>query len=211
MALGCRRQNLGFGVIEMDKKQTQWMVVALGAVLLLAGCQQQTEEKAPPRERAENAQVGAALTGVPEFFRVESNEGEQFTLVPKDETILGRVSIEAGATAIGGVNLVAAVEKHKAAIEAIEGSEYKGQRELGSHLGTAFYSRGLYPDDGGQITEETVIFLVHPWGDRTLQLIYRYPAGDDSKERLADQLFAVLEELEAMPKLGEGEAQTPTE
>lgn len=195
----------------MDKKQMQWMGAALGVVFFLTGCQQQTEETAPPRERAENLQVGVALTGVPEFFRVEANEEEQFTLVPKDETIRGRVFIEAGEPGIGGVNLVAAVEKHREGIEAIEGAEYKGQRELGSHLGTAFYSRGRYPDDGGQTTEETVIFLVHPWGDRTLRLVYRYPAGEDSKERLADQLFAVLEELEPVARPGDGDEQTPAE
>lgn len=195
----------------MKTQQMHWTMAALGVLFLLVGCQQQTtEEPPPPRERAENPQVGIALAGVPEFFKVEVNEGDHFSLVPKDETISGRVFIRTGDKGVGGVNLVAAVEKHREGIEAIEGAEYKGQRELGSHLGTAFYSRGRFPDDGGQITEETIVFLVHPWSDRTLQLVYRYPAGEDSKERLQDQLFSILEELEPLPAPEEGgEAAAP--
>ena len=182
--------------------------VLLGSLLFLPGCQQQTGEEAPPGERVENPNVGIAIAALPSFFAVESNEGEQIALVPADGTTPGRLLVQAGPAESGGINLVAAVQAHADSIRDDFGGQYKGQNELGSHLGTAFYSRGQYDDDGGQTTEETVIFLVHPWGDRTLQLIYRYPPGEDSKARLEDQLFEVLGELEPLDQSPAPEASS---
>lgn len=173
------------------------IVVALSAGLAFAACQPKEPEAEPePAQRVENAEVGIVLADVPDFFALEINDGSRLELVPADGATAGRVFVRAGEPESGGINLVAAVEEHKEAILAASG-EYQGQRELGTPLGTAFYSRGRYLDDGGQTTEETVIFMVHPRGDRTLQLVYRYPAGDDSKERIQDQLFSLLEVLEA--------------
>ncbi len=184
-------------------------LVFFAAIFVLAclGCQQGAPEPAAAVvERVENPQVGVALAALPPDFKVEANQGSRFELVPAAEGGTGRLAIVAGVQETGGINLVAAVELHKEQILARQGGEYKGQRELGSHLGTAFYSRGHYPEGAG-ITEETVIFLVHPWGDRTLQLIYRYPAADDSKQRIEDQLFAVMGEIEPLASPAAGPAE----
>ena len=173
-----------------------FLLVTLCALMMLPGCQPKEPEPEPdPPQRVENSEVGVVLTDVPDFFFLEVNDGSRLELVPADGTTAGRVFVRAGEQETGGINLVAAVEEHKATILSASG-EYQGQRELGTQMGTAFYSRGRFPDDGGQTTEETVIFMVHPLGDRTLQLVYRYPAGDDSKERIQDQLFSLLEVLE---------------
>ncbi len=174
--------------------------VAIVLTLGLGACKQKEEAPAPPpAERVENSQLGVAIAALPPVFKVAANEGTRLELVPAAEGLTGTLAVVAGEAETGGINLVAAVEDHKTEIEAREGGEYKGQRELGSQLGTAFYSRGHYPGDDGATVEETVIFLVHPWGDRTLQLVYRYPAADDTKVRIEDHLFAVLGELEALP------------
>ncbi len=175
--------------------------------VFLPGCQPEEPEPEPePAQRVENPEVGVVLTDVPDFFALEVNDGSRLELVPADGTTAGRVFVRAGEPETGGINLVAAVEEHKATILAASG-EFQGQRELGTQMGTAFYSRGRFPDDGGQTTEETVIFMVHPLGDRTLQLVYRYPAGDDSKERIQDQLFSLLEVLEPLSESGASPAE----
>ncbi len=186
-----------------DQTRKTFLTVALAmvATLGLGGCKEQEEAPPPPppAERVENAQLGVAIAALPSILRLTANEGATIKLAPSAEGVTGELTVVAGEAESGGINLVAAVEGHKAEIGAREGSEYKGQRELGSQLGTAFYSRGHYPGDDGSTVEETVIFLVHPWGDRTLQLVYRYPAADDTQVRIQDHLFTLLGELEALP------------
>ena len=179
-------------------RQFPWAALLVLA-LVLPGCQQQTGEEAPPAVRVENPKVGVAIAALHPFFKVEVNDGEQFILKPADDQVAGSLQVIAmDPPELGGVNLVAAVNEHADEMRAIEGAEYKGQQELGGPLGTAYYSRGQFPDDGGQTTEEVSIFMMHPWGDRILKLVYSYPAADDSKERLQDQLFEVLGELEPL-------------
>ncbi len=184
-----------------QSRQTRIILsLTIALSLGLGGCKQQEEAPPPPpAERVENAQLGVAIAALPAVLRVTANDGATIELVPAAEGGTGSLSVAAGEAETGGINLVAAVEGHKAEIVAREGGEYKGQRELGSQLGTAFYSRGHYPGDDGATVEETVIFLVHPWGDRTLQLIYRYPAADDTQVRIQEHLFSLLGELEALP------------
>lgn len=190
-----------------NKRFSFLFVLLLLWSLLALACQPASEEDvAPPAgERAENEVVGVAVASVPGFFRVAANDGASFELVPADSTVAGTLTIAAGEPGVGGVNLVAAIEQHKADLLAREGGEYKGQRELGTQFGTAFYSRGQYPENGG-VTEETAIFMIHPLGDRTLNLTYRYPASDDSAERIQNQLFDVMGELEPA---GEAAATDP--
>ncbi len=184
----------------------QTIPTALLTVLALLGawgCRQPAEEPPPAGEtagsgRVENAEVGVAVAALPTFFQVAVNEGPRLELAPAASDGAGLLVIVAGEPQTAGVNLVAAIEAHQAEILARPGGEYKGQRELGSHLGTAFYSRGRYATEGGAVEEETVVFLVHPRGGRTLELRYRYPAGDgeDTRMRIEDHLFEVLGELE---------------
>lgn len=180
----------------------------LALILLLSvGCKS-PEAEAPveePPERIENAQLGVALADVPDFFQVASKDGAVIELTPKDATVEGTLTVSATETETGGINLVAAMEEHKTDLSSREAGSYKGQRELGSQLGTAFYSRGQWSEDG-RMMEETVVFLIHPWGDRKLLLTYVYPAGDDSSARLMEQLFAVLGELEPLSDAAPEEA-----
>ena len=177
------------------------LMTAAVLVAALSACapsgENPAEETVAKGERVENAELGMAVAEVPAFFKVGSNQGSVIELVPADPQIEGTLKIQESEAETGGINLVAAVERHKADLEARPDGVFKGQRELGSQLGTAFYSRGQYTEDGRAL-EETVIFIVHPKGDRELQMVYNYPAGDDSKERLTDQLFGVLGELEVV-------------
>lgn len=172
--------------------------LCLVGALALTGCAQEEEAAAPPRgERVENAELGMAVAEVPSFFKLVSNQGTVIELAPASEEVEGVLKIQESAAETGGINLVAAIERQKADFEGRENGEFKGQRELGTQLGTAFYARGLYTEAGRNM-EEVIIFMVHPKGDRELQMVYTYPAAEDSKERLTDQLFSVLGELEAL-------------
>jgi hypothetical protein len=171
------------------------------AALTLVACQpaQETADSAPAPERepvrVENADLGVAVADLDSFFQVSSTDGATIVLRSADPAVAGELTISAAEPkAAGGVNLVAAIEEHKASVEA-RGGEFKGQRELGGPLGTAFYSRGHYTAEDGTPTEETKIHTVHPHGDRVLHLTYVYPQGEDSAQRIQDQLFAVLGEL----------------
>ncbi len=180
-------------------------ITALALAAGTLGCQQSAPpepEPDPVGERIENAAAGVAIAALPSILRLVAVDGERIVLGLTEEGAVGELVVTPGEPQIGGINLVAAVEDHKQEILARPGGDYKGQQELGSPLGTAFYSRGRYlkAEDETAVEEETVIFLVHPWGDRNLQLVYRYPAGEDSKERIEDHLFELLGEVEALPE-----------
>jgi hypothetical protein len=183
-------------------------IAALALAFGVAGCRQAPPpepQAAPAGERIENPEAGVAIAALPPIFKLVAVDGERIVLALAAAGAQGEIVVTPGEPEVGGINLVAAVEQHEQGIRARPGGDYKGQRELGSQLGTAFYSRGRYQAEDGGLEEETVIFLVHPWGDRTLQLIYRYPAGDDSTERIQDHLFALLEQIEPLA------AETPAD
>ncbi len=173
----------------------------------LAACKKE-EPPPPPAVRVENPQLGMAIAALSEFT-VAANDGATIELAPAGEGATGTVSVVAGEAEIGGINLVAAVKQHKEEILARPDGDYKGQAEYVTPLGTTYASRGRYSEDGGTV-EERLVYMVHPWGDRTLQVIYRYPAGDneDTKARLDALMNGVVGELEAMPPAAEGAAQT---
>jgi len=175
----------------MGRKLVGSVLVALVG-MSVGGCQNEAPVEVPA-QRVENPELGIAIVALPAPFQVAVNEGSTLELVAGE----GRLSIIAGEAQVAGVNLVQAVWDHKASILERPQGEYKGQQELGTHLGTAFYSRGRYQGDAG-VVEETVILVIHPWGDRRLDLRFRYPATDDSQERIGKQLFAVLEALEGV-------------
>jgi hypothetical protein len=126
---------------------------------------------------------------------VVTNEGDQMILGPADPTSGGRVRFEVRSPE-ASQNIPGAVGAHQAFVEAQEGGDYKGAQELISPLGTTFYSRGRYTLDGESI-EETIIFALHPAGDRMMTITYRYPAGVDSSVRV-QTLFDVLAEVEGL-------------
>ena len=152
-------------------------------------------EPPPPPEpvRVDNVELGVTLGDVPGSLVVAVNEGATLELVPSDELVQGLISFEVGPQ-VTGVNLVAAIHDHQAAIEALPEGQYQGAQELKADWGVAFYSRGRFLDDGAP-TEETIIVLIHRTGDRMLTLRYRYPAADDSSARV-EELIDVLSNLE---------------
>ena len=178
------------------------LLLAIALTAGLAACKK--AEPPPPTVRVENPQLGMAIAALTDF-EVTANDGPAIELVPADEGLTGSVEVVAGEAESGGINLVAAVNQHKEDILTRPDGDYKGQAEYVSPLGTTFASRGRYSEDGGTV-EERVIFMVHPWGDRTLQVIYRYPAGEDTQARLDALMNGVVGELEALPPPDAGAA-----
>lgn len=191
----------------MDRGRIAFVPALTLVLTLAAGCSrapEATSEDAP--ERVENAELGIAIADLPENFRVVGVASSKIELELIDGE--GRMEIAAGEPETA-INLVAAVDEHRNSILARPGGDYKGGRELKVMQlpGAAFYSRGRFEDENGRLTEETVVFLIHPWQDRQLRVTYTYPAGDDSAARLEEQLFPVVEELEGLPR--PDEAGTP--
>lgn len=181
----------------MKPAVTSAFVVACSLlVLVLAGCQGQGEAEAPARvpERVENAALEVVLTDVPSSFRLVENTGDQLRFEPTGEGSTGEVTFALDSTD-ATLNLQAARQLHKDEILARTAGDYKGQNELVTHLGPAYYSRGRYQGEDGTPIEETLILALHPAGGSILRVVYRYPAGEDSPQRL-EALFGVLGEIE---------------
>jgi len=170
----------------MNYRQMTVIVLALAAL----SCSQ----PAPPQNPGiENSDLGIKLASVPEGLALAANQGGKLELRPTDESTVGSIWFVAGPET-ESVNLVAAVQDHQAHIEGLPDGIYKGAQELQGDIGTAFYSRGRFSDEGAEV-EETVLFLIHPSGTQLLEIHYRYPAGTDSAARV-EQLIGVLAELE---------------
>ncbi|MCP3957552.1 MAG: hypothetical protein GY719_06835 [bacterium] len=172
-----------------------WSSLILVLLLAALGCNKKEEAAPEPAVRVENAQAGVAIADLSTDFTVADNSGPSVELVPTGEGATGKVSILAGEPETGGINLVAAIKQHKAEVLERPGGEYKGQTELVGPLGTTYASRGRYTGEDGGTVEEIIVYMVHPLGDRTLQAIYRYPAGEDTKERMDALIFGVVGEL----------------
>ncbi len=183
-------------------------IVAL-AVAGLAACAKEEPAPAAAAVRVESPRLGVAIAALSPDFVVAATDGAAIELVPAGEGATGTVSIVAGEAEVGGINLVAAVKAHKAEIIERPDGDYKGQAEYVSPLGTTYASRGRYSVDGATI-EERVVFMVHPWGDRTLEVVYRYPAGDDTQDRLNALMNGVVGELEGLPVESDGAAAEST-
>ena len=150
---------------------------------------------APPPDPGgvENLDLGIRLTAVPDGLVVTDNQGTSLQLRPADENTGGVLWIAVGPEQTG-VNLVEAVKAHQEQIEGLPEGNYKGAQELQGPLGTAFYSRGRFVET--EVTEEeTVLLTIHPSGNRMLTISYRYPAGEDSAQRV-EQLIEVLSYVE---------------
>lgn len=162
--------------------------------LLLAAVTLTCSQPGPPPDRSiENLDLGIRLAALPAGLALAANQGTSLELKPADESRGGIIWFAVGPEQ-EGVNLVAAVNEHQARIEGLPDGEYKGGQELQGDFGVAFYSRGRFIE-AGSLLEETVLFLIHPAGNRLLTIHYRYPAGDDSAARV-EELIGVLAELE---------------
>lgn len=176
------------------------LLPALPLLLLVAACGG-FEPEAPPAadapagERVESPALGIAVAHLPEGLAVAANQGTELVLKPAGERP-GTLRVEVAPPSRAGVNLVQAINDHKAAVEAQPEGEYRGQVELMGPLGTAYASRGRYTAEGGPI-EELIVFTIHPAGDRLLSLIYSYPVPDDTEAR-RDELMTLLGEIEGL-------------
>ncbi|MDH3402810.1 MAG: hypothetical protein OES32_08045 [Acidobacteriota bacterium] len=179
-------------------------VAAALALLLAAACREAADE-APPPARVENAALELAVARLPEPFLVAENAGSTLRFTTTHETG-GTVEVTVGEPEYG-LNLVAKVQKRRAAFEAAPGGEYKGSRELGTPFGPAYYARGLYDTESGR-AEQTWIFALHPAGDsRLLTLIYTYPPGEEQIR--VPELLGLVGELEAFVVAAPGDAPEP--
>lgn len=172
---------------------TRTLLAPLVLLALALSCAAPEPPPPPPPMTVENGDLGVIISSLPESFAVAVNEGAVLQLRPADELTRGVLSFEVSPE-LHSVNLVAAVTDHQAAIEALPEGQYQGAQELKADFGVAFYSRGRFVDDGAP-TEETIVVLIHKTGNRMLTLRYRYPAANDSAQRV-EQLIDVLSRLE---------------
>jgi hypothetical protein len=173
------------------------MARASAAVIILLALSCAAPSPPPAREVIQNVDLGLELNGLPHGLAVASNQGTSLELRPTDPAKGGVLWFSVG-NEQEGVNLVTAVQDHQAQMEGKNGADYKGAQELQGDFGSAFYSRGRYIEDGA-LTEETVVFMIHPAGNRLLGIHYRYPAGEDSAARV-EQLIDVINYVAAIPQ-----------
>ena len=182
----------------MRPRPTLALIVLFAAAAAIAcGAREAPAEKPPAR--IECPSLGIVLVDPPSDLKLVRNDGGVVVLEPTDKE--GTITIARG-TAEEDSNLVQAVKDHQAAIEAREGSEYLGVRELVTPLGSAYWSRGRYPE-GGKTVEETRIVTLHPSGNGVLTLTSVYPAADDSSARI-QTLLGIVVGIEALQPAGAG-------
>jgi hypothetical protein len=165
----------------------------------MVGCGSR-EPAAPPDTSVTNEALGIRLAALAEDFQVAANEGDRLELVPAESSVGGRVMFSVGEER-DAINLVAVVKQHQRWIEEQPEGEYRGGQELQTPYGTAFYSRGRYLA-GMTETEQTEIYLKHPFQSRLLTISYTYPAGGDSSVRV-QQLIDILAQLEGPTDAGD--------
>jgi hypothetical protein len=160
--------------------------------VLLIGCLACSDTTAEPGDDTAvvNEALDIGLEAVPPPFAVALNEAETLELVTADGS--GRVDFRVG-PAGQYPNLKAEAESYGRAFAQRPVGEYHGSLELGTHWGTAYYSRGSWQAEGAR-REELRIFALHPEAsDRLLEVTYLYPAGE-GQERVS-QLFGVLAQV----------------
>ena len=173
--------------------RTTAVLACISVLAVTLSCAAPEPPPPPARTRVEIADLGVIISDLPDTHVVAVNEGTTLQLQPADELTQGVLSFEVGPE-VNGVNLVAAVTEHQAAIEALPEGQYQGAQELKAGFGVAFYSRGKFLDEGAP-TEETIIVLIHKTGFRMLTLRYRYPAANDSAQRV-EELIDIVSRLE---------------
>jgi len=169
------------------------VLIVAAAIGLSTACAPSVDTGPSP---VDNPALGLRIARVPDGFEISRNEGSDLVLEPAADGVGGRVVVRVGPRETG-VNLVAAVQAHRAEIEARPQGTYHGARELQGPLGTAFYSRGGWIDDDGTAMEETLVTAIHPSGDRRLDIVYTYPAGGDPGERVT-AVLDLLAEIEGV-------------
>lgn len=172
-------------------------LVAGVALVLLLGCAQPSEP--PPPVEVVNKELGVNLSSLPAGLTVGENEGRNLELRPAAPEKKGGIWFDVGPET-HAVNLVLAVNDHQMLIEGRPGGEYLGAQELIGDFGSAFYSRGRF-DQGSDRLEETVLYVIHPTGNRLLSIRSQYPAGTDSAARV-EELIDVVSRMDWAPAPG---------
>jgi hypothetical protein len=172
------------------------LVAGFPLVLLLA-CDQPPEP--PPAIEVVNEDLGVRLNSLPQGLAVAENQGASLELRPATPDRPGGIWFDVGPET-HAVNLVFAVNDHQMVIESRPGGEYLGAQELIGDFGSAFYSRGRYLQ-GSDVLEETVVYAIHPTGNRLLSIRSQYPAATDSADRV-EELIDVLSRIEWDPTEG---------
>jgi hypothetical protein len=153
-------------------------------------------ELPPQAQRVENEALDLALARVPAGLALRDN-GADIRLVPGDADAgdPSELRIEVGPDSNFGIDPVQLANDQQASFVE-SGGEFFGAQKLVTPLGPATYARGRFDGEDGSRIEETRAYAVHPTANRLVTLTYRYPAGEDSRERVA-QLLEVLGEIEA--------------
>ena len=160
--------------------------------------------------RVENLVMGIALTSIPAGFELETNENFTLSVRAIRGQPKGRLWFEMGPLVDGGINLVEVVNAQRASFEALPDSTFFGNREIQMMNGrAAWYSRGRFDDGTGEV-EEFRVSTLHPVQNRQMTVFYRYPADDDSLERLND-LLLLLSEIESLDQTAEEPADDDDE
>lgn len=173
--------------------------ILLLSAFVLGGCQKEPEPPPPPPpERVENASLGVAVAALPAGLKVAANEDGKLELATEDGT--GKVWFMLGEIQ-NSINLVRAAEEHAASFGELPNGEHKRRVEMAhGDFGVVYLSGGRFDGEAGP-EEESVLMLIHPWGDRMLWVRYEYPEGtkEEIQARLENHLFEVLNELEGLP------------
>lgn len=171
-------------------RRTTPLVLSLCLSLAFAvlACKKEAAPPPEPHARVECPELGLAFATLPYGFEVEVNQGKELVLTLDSEEKTGRMWVELGPQEAFGINLVEIVNSQKAIFEAYEEGEFFGNRELIAPQGPAYYSRGRFLGEGQRV-EEVRAFILHPSENRLVTLHYRYPAGEDSKDRVNEMLL----------------------
>lgn len=148
---------------------------------------------APQPEVLVNSQLDLSLGVLGDEWIVETNQGAMLVLRSSNPERQGTIEFLVGPEE-EGVNLVAAIAAHQQSIEALPNGSYSGGQELAGPMGTAFYSRGRFSESATTI-EETRLLSIHPRSSRLVEMVYSYPAGEDSSERVSE-LIGIFAEVE---------------
>ncbi|MEM7481355.1 MAG: hypothetical protein AAF481_09290 [Acidobacteriota bacterium] len=162
-------------------------------IMALAACGgAPTEEAATPAEpeTLSNEALDLVLTDpATAGFELEANGGSDLRLRwPGDGSLPPATYTFAVGPDVYSVNLVEEIKSQKEEMNSRPDGEFKGQVELGSHLGPAYLTRGRFSDDGVTM-EEHRLFAKHPRADRLLTLTAVYPPTEGDTQARREQIM----------------------
>ncbi len=192
---------------ESSPLRPMTLALVLTGLLSITACGG-TVEQEMTAPAPSNPDLNLTFSAIPSGFEVAQNDAEAMRLAPTDPEDAASLWVEVGAASDFGISITQIVSAQKELFEALPGGDFGGNNELRTLHGRAFYSRGRYTHDGA-LVEETRAFQLHPTENRLITFHYRYPAAEDSAERVQQLLFW-LGELEG-PAASEAVATEPSD